>query len=122
MIKKKICINFSYFRFIKPKKERKVLLTSSERFLANNEKRLKEIINNMLSQIGILILNILIIDFKHKVIDLKLLMFLYGTNISSKIKEFRQFINTSNYWIVRTMYKLRYCLYYKQIRYKGKMK
>jgi hypothetical protein len=48
MIKKKVCINFSYFEFIEPKKKRKVLLTSSERFLINDEKRLKEIIDNML--------------------------------------------------------------------------
>jgi hypothetical protein len=83
-----------------------VLLTSSEYFLANGEKCLKEIIDNTLPQIGILILNILIIDFEHEVVDLKLPMFSHGTNISLKIKEFRQFINTSNCWIVRTMYKL----------------
>jgi hypothetical protein len=114
MIKKKICINFSYFRFVKPKKERKVLLTSSECFLANNEKCLKEIINNMLPQIGILILNILIINSEHKIVNLKLLMFLHKTNIFLKIKEFKQFINTSNCWIVKIIYKLRYYLYYEQ--------
>jgi hypothetical protein len=122
MIKKKVCINFNYLRFIKSKKERKVLLTSSERSLTNGEKHLKEIINNTLPQIGILILNILIIDSKHKVVDLKLPMFSHGTNISSKIKEFKRFINMSNCWIVKTMYKLRYYLHYEQTRYKGKMK
>ncbi len=96
IIKKKICINFNYLRFVKPKKERKVLLTSNERFLANSEKHLKEIIDNILLQIGILILNILIIDSEHEVVDLKLLMFSHKTNISSKIKEFKQFINMSN--------------------------
>jgi hypothetical protein len=44
MIKKKVCINFSYLRFIEPKKERKVFLTSSKCFLTNDEKHLKEII------------------------------------------------------------------------------
>jgi hypothetical protein len=48
MIKKKVCINFSYFKFIKPKKERKMLLTSNKCFLTNDKKYLKEIINNML--------------------------------------------------------------------------
>ncbi len=99
-----------------------MFLTSSERSLANDEKRLKEIIDNTLSQIGILILNILIIDFKYEVIDLKLLMFSHETNVSSKIKEFRRFINISNCWIVKTMYKLRYCLHYEQTRYKSEMK
>jgi hypothetical protein len=73
-----------------------VLLTSNKRSLTNSKKHLKEIINNTLLQIDILILNIFIIDFKHEVVDLKLPIFLYETNISSKIKEFRRFINTSN--------------------------
>ncbi len=90
-----------------------MLLTSSKCFLAN-KKYLKEIIDNTLLQIGILPLNILIIDFEHKIVNLKLLIFSYETNISLKIKKFKQFINTSNYWIVKTMYKLRYYLHYKQ--------
>jgi hypothetical protein len=49
-------------------------------------------------------------------------MFSHGTNISLKIKEFRRFINTSNCWIVKTIYKLKYYLHYEQTRYKGKMK
>jgi hypothetical protein len=32
-------------------------------------------------------------------------MFLHKINIFLKIKEFKQFINKSNYWIVKIMYK-----------------
>jgi hypothetical protein len=46
--KKKVCINFSYFRFIKFKKECKMLLTNNKHFLTNCKKRLKEKINNKL--------------------------------------------------------------------------
>jgi hypothetical protein len=63
-----------------------VLLTSSKRSLANDKKCLKEIIDNMLSQIDILILNILIIDFKHEVVNLKLSIFSHKQTFLQKLK------------------------------------